>query len=137
MAMSSETIVTGRVEQSSFDKRLPALAGASRFRLSHRRKCRYEEDEMGELDDLLSQVRRLGVPGHVHGTGTAEEQCPLGEACIGADGEEPFTALVRAPDRRGEVHVDVMTAFGVLSDLPDDAGFDPMWKELVDIDHGA
>jgi len=98
---------------------------------------RHEEDEMGELDDLLGQVQRLGVPSHVHGAGAAEEPCPPGEVCISPDHDEPFTALVRSPDRAGEVHVDVMTAFGVLSNLPHDAGFAPMWAELVDIDHGA
>jgi hypothetical protein len=44
---------------------------------------------------------------------------------------------VKAPGRDREVHVDVMTAYGVLSNLPDDAGVDPMWAELVDIDRGA
>jgi hypothetical protein len=82
-------------------------------------------------------VQRLGVPGHVHGTGTPGELCPQGEVCISEDQEGPFTALVKTPDRAGEVHVDVMTAFGVLSNLPDDAGFDPVWAELVDIDHGG
>jgi len=90
---------------------------------------------MSELDDLLGQVQRLGVPGHVHGGGAPEEPCPPEEVCISE--EELFSALVRAPGRAGDVHVDVMTAFGVLSGLPDDAGFDPMWAELVDIDRGA
>jgi hypothetical protein len=30
-----------------------------------------------------------------------------------------------------------MTAYGVLSNLADGAGFEKMWKELVDIDRGA
>ena len=89
---------------------------------------------MSELDDLLGQVRRLGVPGHVHEPGGAASPCPSGEACIGE--EEPFTAVVKAPDRSAEVHVDVMTAYGVLAGLPDGAGFAPMWAELVDIDRG-
>ena len=90
---------------------------------------------MSELDDLLGQVQRLGVQGHVHGGGAADESCPPEEVCISE--EDSFSALVKAPGRAGEVHVDVMTAFGVLSNLPDDAGFYPMWAELMDIDRGA
>ena len=90
---------------------------------------------MDELDDLLSQVQRLGVPGHMHAQGAADEPCPPDEVCISED--EMFSALVKAPGRDREVHVDVMTAYGVLSNLPDDAGVDPMWAELADIDRGA
>jgi len=94
---------------------------------------------MSELDDLLGQVQRMGVPGHVHGDGdgdgTAEESCPTDEVCLSE--EEAFSALVKAPNRVGEVHVDTMTAVGMLSNLPDSAGLDSMWAELVDIDRGA
>jgi len=92
---------------------------------------------MGELDDLLSQVQRMGVPGHVHGDGDggAAESCPADQVCLSE--EEAFSALVKAPDRVSEVHVDTMTAVGMLSNLPDNAGLDSMWAELVDIDRGA
>lgn len=90
---------------------------------------------MSELDELLDQVRRLGVSGHVHRDGTDAEPCPEDEVCISE--EEPFTALVKAPGRTGQVHVDVMTAFGALSNLPDDAGIGPAWAELVSVDRGA
>jgi len=72
---------------------------------------------MSELDDLLGQVQRMGVPGHVHGDGAASESCPTDEVCLSE--EEAFSALVKA------------------SNLPDNAGLDPMWAELVDIDRGA
>jgi hypothetical protein len=77
----------------------------------------------------------MGVPGHVHGDGAASESCPTDEVCLSE--EEAFSALVKAPNRVGEVHVDTMIAFEVLSNLPDNAGLDPMWAELVDIDRGA
>jgi len=89
---------------------------------------------MSELDDLQSQMERLGVPAHVH-EGGSPEPCPDEEACISE--EEFFSALVKSPHRTGEVHVDVMTAWGVLALLPDDAGLDATWKEMVDIDRGA
>jgi hypothetical protein len=90
---------------------------------------------MSELDDLLRQVQRMGVPGHVHDDGAAEESCPTDQICLSE--EEPFSTLVKAPNRGGEVHVDTMTAVGVLSNLPDNAGLDSMWTELVEIDRGA
>jgi hypothetical protein len=90
---------------------------------------------VSELDDLLTQVQRLGVAGHVHGDGVAEQPCPRSGICISED--EVFSALVEAPGRDREVHVDVMTAFGVLSNLPDGAGEEPLWRELADIDRGA
>jgi hypothetical protein len=89
---------------------------------------------MSELDDLMAQTKRLGVASHVHGR-AADEPCPLGELCIRE--AEPFSALVKSPDRAEAVDVDVMTAFGVLSILPDDAGLDPTWAELQDIDRGV
>jgi len=88
---------------------------------------------MSELTDLLEQVQRVGVAGHVHER-AGDAACPSDEACISED--EPFIALVKAPGRDGEVHVDVMTAYGVLSTLPDGAGLDAAWAELADIDHG-
>jgi len=90
---------------------------------------------MSELDELLVQVQRTGVPGHVHGDGVVDGSCPTEEVCISE--EEAFAALIKAPNRNGEVHVDTMTAFGVLSNVPDGAGLEPMWAELVDIDRGA
>ena len=90
---------------------------------------------MSELDELLSQVQRMGVPGHVHGEGAADESCPTDEVCLSE--EEAFTALVKAPNGVSEVRMDTMTAFGVLSNLPDKAGLEPMWSELVDIHRGA
>ena len=91
---------------------------------------------MSELDDLLVQVERLGVTGHVHGDRLpVADGCRAEGVCISPDAES-FTALVRTPDRAGAVHVDVMTGFGVLSDLSDGAGFQAMWAELVEIDHG-
>jgi len=89
---------------------------------------------MSELDDLLSQFMRLGVPGHVH-SGDPAPPCPADEACVSE--EEPFSAVVRAPGRSREVHVDTMTAFGVLSVLPDNVGLEAAWAELVAIDRGA
>jgi len=88
---------------------------------------------VSELDDLLCQVQRLGVAGHVH-PGAVGPPCPRDEVCISED--EVFSALVKAPGHDREVHVDVMTAFGVLSNLPDAAGAEPLWVELVDIDRG-
>ena len=88
---------------------------------------------MSELTDLQAQMERLGVSAHVHEH--AGGPCDAKEACISE--EEPFTSLVKAPARTSEVHVDTMTAFGVLSCLPDGAGFDAAWKELVDVDRGA
>ncbi len=90
---------------------------------------------MNELDDLLGQVQRMGVPGHMHDDGGATESCPTDEVCLSE--EEAFSALIKAPDGVGEVHVDTMTAFEALSNLPDNAGLDPMWAELVDLDRGA
>jgi hypothetical protein len=92
---------------------------------------------MSELDDLLGQVQRLGVPGHAHNPGSGREEmesCADTEICISE--EEPFSALVKAPARTAEVHVDTMTAYGLLCDLPDGSGFDVVWKELVDVDRG-
>jgi hypothetical protein len=60
-------------------------------------------------------VQRLGVQGHVHSNGAAEAPCAPDEVCISED--EMFTALVKAPGRDRQVLVDVMTAFGVLSNL--------------------
>jgi hypothetical protein len=92
-----------------------------------------EEHQMSELMDLRAQMERLGVSAHVHEP--AGGPCAATETCITE--EEPFSSLVKAPSRTSEVHVDTMTAFGVLSCLPDGAGFDATWKELVDIDRGA
>jgi hypothetical protein len=94
-----------------------------------------EEDDMSDMDDLLKQVNRLGVPGHVHRSPGSDEACPPGEICIRE--AETFIARIGAPDRKSAVHVDSMTAWGVLDDLPDDAGLEALWAELVDIDQGA
>jgi len=90
---------------------------------------------MSELDDLLEQVQRIGVAGHVHEGAPDQGACGPDEVCISQP--EPFTAIVRSPGRDAEVEVDAMTAYGVLSNLPDGAGLEPMWAELTDIDRAG
>lgn len=88
---------------------------------------------MSELEDLHGEFVRLGVLSHVH-AGEPGQNCPCTEVCLRE--EEPFSTVVTAPEGRGEVHVDTMTAYGVLAGLPEDAGFDVAWRELLSIDRG-
>ena len=89
---------------------------------------------MSDMTDLLDQVERLGVAGHVHSDPKSDEACPPEEICIREAYE--FTAKVGAPGRTADVYVDSMTAFGVLGDLPDNAGPEPLWAALEEIDRG-
>lgn len=90
---------------------------------------------MSDMTELLTQVNRLGVPGHAHASAKSDEACPAGEVCIREAYE--FTAKVTAPDEKADVYVDSMTAFEVLGDLPEGAGLEPLWAALVEIDHGS
>jgi len=90
---------------------------------------------MSELDDVAAQLVRLGVPSHAHDDDAPSPRCPPGEACISE--EEAFAARITLPGGDREAHVDTMTAYGVLSALPDGAGLDAVWAELADIDRGA
>jgi hypothetical protein len=90
---------------------------------------------LGELEDLHAQLERLGLHGHVHGGDPNADTCPIDEICISE--EMAFSALLRAPGRSQEVHVDSMTAFNVLEEIPDNAGFETAWAGLVEIDRGS
>ena len=85
---------------------------------------------MSELTDLRDQLERLGVPAHAH---EGDEPCPEGEVCIRES--ERFIAHFDAPGRAAEAETDEMTAWCVLGDLPDGAGYDAAWAALAEISY--
>jgi len=90
---------------------------------------------MSEIGDVAAQLVRLGVRSHAHDDDAPSPSCPPGEACVSE--EQPFSARITLPGGDREAHVDTMTAYGVLCELPDSAGPDAVWAELADIDRGA
>jgi hypothetical protein len=88
-----------------------------------------------EVETLRDELGRLSVSAHVHISGQPQFACPPGEVCISE--EDQTTALVLSPSGDRKVHIDPMTAYGVLCGLPDGAGSERVWQELIEIDHGG
>lgn len=86
-----------------------------------------------ELEDLHGALASHGLRAHWHRAGDGGS-CPEGEVCI-RDGDG-FTAVVTSAARSHTVYVDPMTAWGVVSGMPEDAAADEVWAELGAIDHG-
>ena len=63
---------------------------------------------MNELATCWVRFNEWGCRATVHDDGGATESCPTDEVCLSE--EEAFSALIKAPDGVGEVHVDTMTA---------------------------
>ena len=83
-----------------------------------------------EIEMLRDALTDRGIAAHSH---DPEHQSCSGGVCIVE--EDQVTALVVSPDHR-KVHVDPMTAYGIVLGLDTDADFEKLWAELVDIDHG-
>lgn len=88
-----------------------------------------------EVETLRDALVRVGLPAHAHVTGQPQVACGAGEVCICE--EDPTTALVVSPDDAHKVHVDPMTAYAIIADLPAGVDADVVWRELDEIDHGA
>ncbi|MGE0877942.1 MAG: hypothetical protein AB7L13_13045 [Acidimicrobiia bacterium] len=84
-----------------------------------------------EIEMLRDALTDRGIAAHGHDA--EHRSCASGSVCIIE--EDQVTALVVSPDHR-KVHVDPMTAYGIVVALDRDADFEKLWAELVDIDHG-